>query len=98
MHAHHRAPAAPEPSHISPAARTALSLLLEDPLIPLPLPPPWDLRTRSASFARPLAPCPAAVLDATQAATAAPIPLEDQKGLVRVTQRISGDLAGSAAD
>ena len=60
--------------------------------------PPWDLRTQSASFARPLAPCPAAALDSTQAATAAPIPLQDQKGLVRVTQRISGDLAGSAAD
>ena len=77
MHAHHRALAAPEPSHTSPAARTALSLLLEDPLIPLP--PPWDLRARSASFARPPAPCPSAVLDSTQTATAAPIPLEDQK-------------------
>ena len=62
--------AAPEPLHISPAARIALSLLLGDPLIPLPpLPPPWDLRTRSASFARPLAPCLAAALDSTQAAT-----------------------------
>ena len=31
IHAHHRARAAPEPLHISPAARIALSLLLGDP-------------------------------------------------------------------
>lgn len=60
--------------------------------------PLWDLRTQSASFARPPAPCSATVLNSTPAATAAPIPLQDQEGLVRVTQRISGDLAGSAAD
>lgn len=34
---------------------------------------------RSASFAHPLASCPAAVLDSTRAATAASIPLQDQK-------------------